>query len=240
MLQPYFGRVRGCPFTPKMGTWESIGTPKTSEFDCKGQNTLHQGVLCIIEKLSKRRCRKWDRMNHLNIHNTSYVKKKGRKSNWQFDSWPLKVGNRPDPGVCRWSATHRWKALDEGYNFASYLIAIRSLHKKLCTLKVAGVVVIRISGLALRSPGTKSHLDVAPMESCRVYYMGEGGGFPQVQAVMNLVDPESPVACPRTKGAQKSDLTNLWLVGCRFKWVIKSLSLFLIPSWSFSTPLYPF
>ncbi len=26
---------------PEMGTWESIGTPKTSEFDCKGQNTLH-------------------------------------------------------------------------------------------------------------------------------------------------------------------------------------------------------
>ncbi len=26
--------------TPKMGTWESSGTPKTSEFDCRGQNTL--------------------------------------------------------------------------------------------------------------------------------------------------------------------------------------------------------
>jgi hypothetical protein len=30
------------------------------------------------------------------------------------------------------------------------------------------------------------------------------------------------------------------LVGCRFKWVIRSLSLFLVPSQSFSTPLYPF
>ncbi len=27
--------------TPEMGTWESTGTPKTSEFDCRGQNTLH-------------------------------------------------------------------------------------------------------------------------------------------------------------------------------------------------------
>jgi hypothetical protein len=26
--------------TLEMGTWESSGTPKTSEFDCKGQNTL--------------------------------------------------------------------------------------------------------------------------------------------------------------------------------------------------------
>jgi hypothetical protein len=25
--------------TPEMGTWESSGTPKTSEFNCKGQNT---------------------------------------------------------------------------------------------------------------------------------------------------------------------------------------------------------
>jgi hypothetical protein len=27
--------------TPEMGTWEFTGTPETSEFDCKGQNTLH-------------------------------------------------------------------------------------------------------------------------------------------------------------------------------------------------------
>ncbi len=27
--------------TPEMGTWESIRTPKTSKFNCKGQNTLH-------------------------------------------------------------------------------------------------------------------------------------------------------------------------------------------------------
>jgi hypothetical protein len=25
--------------TPEMGSWESSGTPKTSEFDCRGQNT---------------------------------------------------------------------------------------------------------------------------------------------------------------------------------------------------------
>jgi hypothetical protein len=27
--------------TPEMGTWESIGTPKISEFNRKGQNTSH-------------------------------------------------------------------------------------------------------------------------------------------------------------------------------------------------------
>jgi len=42
--------------------------------------------------------------------------------------------------------------------------------------------------------------------------MGEGGGFPQIQAVVSQVSPELPVACPSTKGAQKCELTNL-LVG---------------------------
>jgi len=39
--------------------------------------------------------------------------------------------------------------------------------------------------------------------------MGEGGGFPQVRALVNLVSPESPVACPNIKGATESELTNL-------------------------------
>jgi hypothetical protein len=36
-------------------------------------------------------------------------------------------------------------------------------------------------------PGEKSHLDVGPVERSRVYYKGEGGGFPQVRAVVSLV-----------------------------------------------------
>jgi hypothetical protein len=46
----------------------------------------------------------------------------------------------------------------------------------------------------------------------KVYYMGEGGGFPQVRVVVNQVNPELPVACPSTKGAPECELTNL-LVG---------------------------
>jgi hypothetical protein len=79
--------------TPEMGTWESTGTPETSEFNCRGQNTLPWGVLYIIGNLLKRRCRKWTRMSHLKICSTSYGKKKGWESNWQFDSRPPKVGN---------------------------------------------------------------------------------------------------------------------------------------------------
>jgi len=39
--------------TLKIGIWESFEIPKTSKFDCKGQNTSHWGVLYIIGKLSK-------------------------------------------------------------------------------------------------------------------------------------------------------------------------------------------
>jgi hypothetical protein len=144
----------------------------------------------------------------LDICITSYDKKKGRESNWQFDSRLLKVGIRPDPNVCRWSATHHWKAFNEGYNFSFSLIVIGGLHRKVCALKVAGVLTIGISRFPLGSPGTKSHLDVAPVESCRVYYMGEGGGFPRVRAEVNLVNIESLVAFLSTKGVPKSELTN--------------------------------
>jgi hypothetical protein len=44
-----------------------------------------------------------------------------------------------------------------------------------------------ISGFQLGSPGKKSHLDVVP-EMWRIeYYMGEGGGFLRVRAVVCLV-----------------------------------------------------
>jgi hypothetical protein len=53
------------------------------------------------------------------------------------------------------------------------------MHAKLCDPKVAGVLAVGISRLLLGSPGIKSHLDVAPMERRKLYYKGEGGGFPK-------------------------------------------------------------
>ncbi len=125
--------------TPEMGTWESFGTPKILEFNYRGQNTLHWGVFYIIRKPSKCKCRKWVCMSHLDICSTSYGKKKGRELNWQFDSQALKVRNRPDPNVCRGSATHRLKDLDKRYNFALDLVLIGGLNKELQSRKVAGI-----------------------------------------------------------------------------------------------------
>jgi hypothetical protein len=106
-------------------------TPEPSESDCNGQNTLHQRVLYIIEKILKFKCLKWACMTHLDICNTSYGKKKRWESNWQFDSWPRNVKNWPDLRVCKRCETHCWKALDESYNFASDLISIKGLNTKL-------------------------------------------------------------------------------------------------------------
>jgi hypothetical protein len=169
MSQPHFEKSVRMRHTPEMGTWESTKTPETSEFDCRSQNTLHHDVLYIIGKLSKCKCRKWARMNHLDICSTSYSKKKGRESNCQFDSWPLKVGNRPDLGVWRWTATHRWKALDKSYKFASDLTPIEGMSKELWLCKVAKIQTGTISGLLLGSPRIKSHSDAGAVESRREY-----------------------------------------------------------------------
>jgi hypothetical protein len=79
---------------PKVGDSESSGTPESLEFDNKGQNTLPWGVLGVIGKVLKCRCPKWPRIGHLDICSPSYGQKKGQESNCQFDSRPLKVGNR--------------------------------------------------------------------------------------------------------------------------------------------------
>jgi len=217
---------------------ESRWTPKTSERDCRGQNPMTCGIPYIIGKLLKLRCLKWALIAHSDIWSTSYGQKKGRESNCQFDSRPQKVGNRPDLLSFRGRATYRWKALNESYNFASDCIAIRGLFAKLWGSKVAGVLAGGISGLPLRSPGKNSHLDVASMESCRVYYKGEGGGFPQVRAMVSLVC----LCCPRFVLAPRvlQLCTNhfVWVM-CRLVWMSEACQLFLIPSRSSNTPLYP-
>jgi hypothetical protein len=149
---------------PKVGTWSPLGLPKNSELDCKGQNTLHWSVFYTTGKVLKCRCPKWPRMSHLDICSPNYGQKKGQESNWQFDSRPLKVGNRPDPNVYRRSATWRWKALKESYKIASDLIPIGGLSKKLWMPKAPGVQLGTISGLLLGSPEKKCHSDVAAAE----------------------------------------------------------------------------
>jgi len=132
MSQPHFGaKCEDETHTPKVGDLESSETPECLEFDRRGQNTSDWGVPSVIGKVLNCRCPKWPRIGHLDICSPSYGQKKGRESNWQFDSRPLKVGNRPLLNVCRWSAMRRWKALKESYNFGLDLIPIRGRSQEL-------------------------------------------------------------------------------------------------------------
>jgi len=167
-------------------------------------------VIYIIGKLLKCICLKWACITHLDIWNTSYGQKKGQESNWQFDSRPLKVENRLNLPT-------------------SNLISIRGLHAKLWAPKVMRVPTLVISGFPLGSPRTKNHLDVGPMERRKVYYKGEGGGFPQVQAMVSLVSPNSPWLVLTLKVLQLCT-NHFMLVLYRFVWVSKACQIFLVPS----------
>ncbi len=172
---------------PKVGDLESSRTPEPLELDSRGQNTSPWGVLYIVGKVLKCRCPKWPRMSHLDICSSSYGQKKGRESNWQFDSRPLKVRNRPLLNICRRSAMGHWKAFKESYNFGSDLTPIKGRSQEIWVSKVPGVQPGIVSGLLLGSPRKMCHSDVAPAGSCREYYMGEGGGFPRIRAVVSQV-----------------------------------------------------
>ncbi len=74
--------------------------------------------------------------------------------------------------------------------------SIGGLNKKLWMPKVPGVQTRTILGLHFGSPEKKCHLDVASAESYREYYIGEGGGFPQIRAVVNQVSPSCPWLVP--------------------------------------------
>jgi hypothetical protein len=73
--------------------------------------------------------------------------------------------------------------------------------------------------------GTKSHLDVAPVERCRVYYKGEGGGFPQIRAVVSLVCPCCPwlILAPKVLELHTNHL--VWVL-CRLVWMSEACQLF--------------
>jgi hypothetical protein len=133
------------------------------------------------------------------------------------------------------SATRRWKAFDERYNFALDLVAIRLWSREIWASKVPGLQTGIVSGLQLGSPGKNSYLDVVSAVSCKVYHKGEGGGFSQVWAVVSLVCLCLVLA---PKVLQLCTNHFVWFV-CRPVWVNEACQLFLVPSQSSNTPPLP-
>jgi hypothetical protein len=97
-------------------------------------------------------------MTHLDISNTSYGQKKGRESNCQFNSQPLKVENRPislrEGGMPHTIGKLSMK--DTTLLWISIQLEVHTQSYGPPKLgKVAEVPTLGISGLPLGSPGTK-------------------------------------------------------------------------------------
>jgi hypothetical protein len=207
LSQPYFGQVWG--WSPTLGQsedLESSETPECLELDNKAQNTSHWGVLDVIGKVSKRRYRKWPRIGHLNICSPSYGQKKGRESNWQFDSRPLKVGNRPLADLRIENAIRRWKDLDEGYKFGSDLVSIKLCSRELWAPKVPGLHLGQFRdnfgtppGIVSRqfrdsNSGVPGKRDIRACEPQRVTEYTIGSKVVAYSRVRALVSQVSPIA----------------------------------------------
>ncbi len=65
----------------------------------------------------------------------------------------------------------------------------RTLQSGVMSSQSSGTPIETILGLHFESPKNLCHLDVASTASCKEFYMGEGGGFPRVRAVVSLVCP---------------------------------------------------
>jgi hypothetical protein len=129
-------------------------------------------------------------MTHLDISNISYGQRKGLTTKSQ---------ESPQVPCVQVTCDIPFESFQWGLQLCLNLISIKGLHAKLWAPKVVKVIIVGISGLPLGSPGTKWHLDASLMARHKVYYKGEGGGFPQVRAMVIFVSPCLPVARHYTK-----------------------------------------
>jgi hypothetical protein len=162
----------------------------------------------------KRRYRKCPRIGNSDICSPSYGQKKGRESNWQFDSRSLKVGNRCLPDIRSERATWRWKDLDEGYNFSLDLVAIQVCSRELWRFKVSRVP----PGQFRDNFGTpfRESQEFVPL-GCRCGVASQSilyGGWwwhPPSPGHGESCGPKCPWLVPTPKGVPESELTT-WVV----------------------------
>jgi hypothetical protein len=210
---PLWDKCEGEAHTPKSGKLESSRTPENSELDFRGQISSHSSVLHVIGKVLKCRCPKWPRMRHLDIFSPSYGQKKSRKSNCQFDSRPLKVGNPSLPEAM---------ALESSWGKLQLWFRPRSNRRS------------KPGDMSSQSPEnpTRDSFGTPPWESqekvpfgCslgeelqRILYGGRWWLPPSPSRGESSVS-KCPWLVPRPKGGLECELTFLWLVfGCRFEW----------------------
>jgi hypothetical protein len=104
---------------------------------------------------------------------------------------------------------------------ATTFIWIRGLHKKLWAPKVTRVPTLGILGV----PGQNDIWVLVLWPGTEYTIWGEGGGFPQVRAMVNLVSPWLPLAHSCTKVLQlRINQLVVWFVHvCVSKWLLINL-----------------
>jgi len=193
---------------------ESRWTLENSMSDFRGQNSMACGVLYIIGNLFEHRCLKWVHIAHLESKTQVMAKRRAENQIASLTPDQKKLG------------------IDSIYLTAEGMQhTIRKLSTRIITLfkttsrfevysQSYGVPKSQESQLArfrdfhLRVPEENSHLDVGSVANHRVYYKGEGDGFPQVWAVVNLVCPCCPWLILAPKVFQLCTNHFVWVV-CR-------------------------
>jgi len=133
-------------------------------------------------------------------------------SHWQFGHPQPKLWAKEGPGVklAVWlSTTKSQKSTSSRRYLEECNTALKSSGRELqhwfrtrpdpssgrgaMAVQSSGSPAGTLSGLHFGSPNKMCHSDVASATIRREYYMGEGGGFPRVRAVVSLV-------CPNARG----------------------------------------
>jgi hypothetical protein len=135
--------------------------------------------------------------------------------NWQFDSRPHKVGNRPLTDLRMESATWRWKDLDEGYNFCSDLVAIRLWNRELWAFKVPGLQPGQFRdnfGTPTWECREKEPFECSPRGALQRIIYGGRWWLPPSPGRGESCGSKCPWLVPTPKGVPECELTTLWFV----------------------------
>jgi hypothetical protein len=214
------------PHTPNshVGSWSPERTPESSERDFRGQISFPWKVPYIIGKVLKCRCPKWPRMSHLDIYSTSYGQKKGQESNCQFERKRLPtIKSRESTRFTGLHATCHisLKSSRRGLQLCFKLHWNRSSAEEVIRPQSLGSPCWRDFGTPMRESRERKAIWMqAPWRVIEYTIRGEGGGFPQVWAVVSLVCPCCPWLVLAPKVLQLCTNHFVWVV-CRPVWVSK-------------------
>ncbi len=132
-----------------------------------------------------------------------------------FDSRPLKVNNRPFPDIWIESATWRWKALKESYNFGLDLVFIRLGSREIWAPKVPRLQLGQFRdnfGTPTWESREKEPFGCSLRGALQRILYGGKRWFPPSPGRGESCGPKWPWLVPTPKGVPECELTMWWFV----------------------------